>query len=79
MSRISRKADQRIANPATHQPRWVSFTVAAIFLKMDRRALNAYADEGRICYEWRGRRRKVHVDEVLRFQGWLQARARRAS
>jgi len=42
---------------------------------MDRRALNAYIDEGHLAYEWKGRRRRVRVEDVVRFKAWLRARA----
>jgi hypothetical protein len=73
--KVPRKPYQRIENPTTHPDRWVVFTVAAEFLEMDRRALNAYADEGDIAWQWKGRRRKIEIVEVVRFKGWLRARA----
>jgi hypothetical protein len=77
--RVPRKPYQRIADPKTHPDRWVLFTVAAEFLEMDRRALEAYVDEGDVAWEWKGRRRKIHIDEVVRFKAALKARPARAS
>lgn len=74
-----RQPDPRIVNPETHPYRWVTFTVAAEFLEMPRRALREYADEGKLSYEFKGKRPKIHIDELLRFQRWLQQRARMAS
>jgi len=68
-------SEPRIVDPSTHERRWVCLTVAAEFLEMDRRALNGYIDEGRLTWEWRGRRRKIHVDELVRFQAWQRTRA----
>jgi hypothetical protein len=74
--KVPRKPDPRISDPTTHRQRWVNLTVAAIFLDgMDRRGLLAYIDEGLIRAEWKGRRRRIHIDELVRFQGWLRQRA----
>lgn len=69
-----RKAEPRIVDPATHPRAWVNLSVAAHFLEMDRRALIAYIDEGRLTVEYKGRRRKAHVDELVRFKAWLRRR-----
>ena len=74
--KVSRLPEPRIVDPATHPHRWVNFTVAAEFVEMDRRALNSYVDEGRVAYEWKGRRRRINVDELVRFKRWLKERAR---
>lgn len=66
----ARQPDPRIVDPQTHQQRWVNLTVAAEFLDMGRRALNAYVDEGKLTVELRSRRYKVHVDELVRFKAW---------
>lgn len=73
--KVQRRPDPRITDLRTHPKKWVNFSVAAEFLEMDRRALAAYADEGHIAFEWKGRRRKIHLDELARFTAWLKARA----
>lgn len=72
--KVPRRPDLRITDPTSHPVRWVTFTVAAEFLEMDRRALLAYAEQGDIAWEWKGRRRKIQLDELVRFQEWLQQR-----
>ncbi len=73
--KVPRRKEPRIANPETHPREWVNFTVAAVFLDMDRRALNAYVEEGRCAYEWKGRRRRISLGELVRFKAWLRERA----
>ena len=75
MSRVPRRAEPRISDPKTYPHETVCLTVAAHFCSMDRRALNAYIDEGHLAYEWKGRRRRVRVEDVVRFKAWLRARA----
>jgi hypothetical protein len=70
----ARQPEPRIVDPKTHTKKWVNLTVAAEFLEMDRRALNAYLEEGRAAAEWKGRLRKMHIDEVVRLKEWLRRR-----
>jgi hypothetical protein len=70
--KVARRPEPRIEDPATHPKRWVNFTVAAEFLEMDRRALNAYVDEGKVAAEFKGRRRKIHINEIVRFKAALR-------
>lgn len=75
----NRPSEPRITNPATHPNEWVCLSVAAEFCGMDRRALNCYIDLGKLTWEWHGRMRKIHIDEVARFRAWHKSRARLAS
>jgi len=69
----------RIAgDPRQHPKAWVCLIVAAEFLEMNVKSLDAYMAEGRIAWEWKGRRRKIHRDEVSRFDRW-QREQRKAS
>ena len=36
---------------------------------------DADADEGKVHYEWKGRRRKVHINRLVQFKAWLGAQA----
>lgn len=74
-----RKCEPRIIDPSNHPREYVNLTVAAEFLKMDRRALNYFIDQGKIAVEWCGRARKIHVLEVKRFDEWQRQRTARAS
>lgn len=74
MSKTPRTPEPRIIDPATHTRKWVNLTVAAEFLEMDRRALNAYLEDGKAVAEWKGRLRKMHIDEVVRLKAWLRRR-----
>jgi hypothetical protein len=62
--------EPRITNLATHPKHWVSLTVAAEFLSMSYYSLHCAIEEGTLHVEWKGRRRKVHVDELRRFEAW---------
>lgn len=68
---MARPPDPRIVDPQNHRQRWVTFTVAAEYLSMPRPRLNEYFDEGRIKARLCGRRWKIHIDELLRFEAWL--------
>jgi hypothetical protein len=65
--RLGKRAEPRITDPLTHPREAVNLTVAAEFLKMDRRALNYFIDSGRIAIVWRGRQRKVRVTDLVAF------------
>jgi hypothetical protein len=73
--KVPRRKEERISDPAAYPKETVNFSVAAEFLEMDRRALNAYVDQGDCGYEWRGRRRRIRVSELVRFKAWLSRRA----
>lgn len=70
-----RKAEPRIASLDTHVRDVVCLSVAAAYLHMDRRALNAYIDLGHIGYVWEGRMRKIPLNEIRRFEEWQHKRA----
>lgn len=70
-----REPEPRIVDPATHPREWVCFSVAAQFLGMNRRALAIWASDGHVRAEFRGRWRKIHIKEVVRFQAWLRRHA----
>lgn len=74
MRKTPRQPEPRIVDPVTHRPRWVNFTVAAVFLfgKTDRRPVIAYVEDGKLAAEYKGRLRKIHVDELVRFKLWLR-------
>lgn len=66
--RLSRRAEPRIDDPATHPRRYVSLVVAAEYLEINRKTLNAFMAEGLIAYEQRGARRKIAVQELIDFE-----------
>ena len=68
MKRVSRKAEPRIVDPATHPRPFVSLTVAAAFLEIDRRALNHFIAAGRLLAYPRGRMRQVKVADLTVFK-----------
>ena len=74
-TRRRRRAEPRIVDPATHPRRYVCLAVAAAYLEMDRRTLNNCIAEGLVAVTQFGRRRKVAVAELVRFERAQQRRA----
>ena len=68
MRRVSRRPAPRIIDPATHPRPFVSLTVAATFLEMDRRALNHFIAAGKIPAYAQGRMRKLLVSDLVAFK-----------
>jgi excisionase family DNA binding protein len=66
--RRARMKDQPIANPETHPRRFVSLTVAAAFLEVDRKTLNTWLANRELAFTWFGRRRKIAVAELVAYQ-----------
>ena len=63
-----RRAEPRIVDPATHPRRYVSPTVAAAFLEVDRKTFRKYLDGGLIAYEQYPHRVKIAVAELVAFR-----------
>lgn len=68
MRRVSRKPEPRIVDPDTHPRPFVSLTVAARFLDIDRRALIHFIAAGQIAAYAQGRMRKVRVADLVAFK-----------
>lgn len=63
-----RRAEPRISNPENHPRRYVSLTVAAEYLEIDRKTLRKYLAAGLLAYEQRGSRVKLAVSELVAFE-----------
>lgn len=70
-----RTPEPRIADPKAHPREWVCISVAAEFLGMPRRSLSLWVAEGQVRTEYRGRWRKIHINELVRFKTWLRRHA----
>lgn len=69
--RTPRKPEPRIVDPATHPVDPVNISVAADFLKIDRKAVYDYIDDGSLTVKRRGRMRRIALAELIRFRRWL--------
>lgn len=65
---MTRRAEPRIVDPATHPRRYVSLRVAAAYLEVSPRTLHNYLDERLIDFMEFGRRRKIAVAELVAFE-----------
>jgi excisionase family DNA binding protein len=65
---MSRRAEPRIKDLATHSRRNVSLRVAADYLGIDRRTLNNYLDAGLLAFLQFGKRRKIAIEELAAFE-----------
>lgn len=63
-----RVPEQRISDLETHPTRYVCLIVAADYLEIDIRTLDKWIDEGRLATTPFGRRRKIAISEVRRFE-----------
>lgn len=67
--RVPRQPEPRIVDLHSHPKRFVCLTVAAEYLTVDRRTLNAWIDEGYITAVPFGRsRRKIALSELIAFE-----------
>lgn len=66
--RRTRTKDARITDPATHPRKFVSLTVAAAFLEVDRKTLSTWLANRDLAFMWFGRRRKIAVAELVAYQ-----------
>lgn len=71
----NRTREQRITDPNAHPRKFVSLAVAADFLEVDRKTLNAWLNNGDLVFVQFGRRRKIAVRELV---AYLQRQERRA-
>jgi hypothetical protein len=74
-----RRAEARITDPASHPRDHVSPTVAAEFLDMDDRAMKHFLDTGALRSFWRGRRRRIHLRDLVEFKASRETGAGRAA
>lgn len=65
---MSRHAEPRIVDVATHPKKTVSLRVAARYLEVDEKTLNKYLDSGLLGYVWRGQRRKIETTELAAYE-----------
>jgi excisionase family DNA binding protein len=63
-----RRPEPRIDDPRTHPKRFVCLEVAATYLGISRRTLNALIDEGKITAKPFVHRRKIAITELVRFE-----------
>lgn len=62
-----RRTDPRIIDPATHPRRYVSLTVAALYLEVHRTTLHKFLDERLLSYVQFGKWRKIELTELVAF------------
>lgn len=68
MNRRGRQREPRIMNPSQHTRRYVSLVVAAEYLEVNRKTLNAYIEEGLLAAYQFGARRRVRAKDLVEFE-----------
>lgn len=65
---MTRRAEPRIIDPATHPRRYASIRVAAVYLEVDEKTLRKFMDTGLLAFMQFGERRKIAISELVDFE-----------